>query len=138
LEHLNLADPGSQDNLPTALTDPAQEPATVSNLQTGYCAGRVRDQVLEILGNIPRVSVFRINIQSEDPDKIQELATVFVESDTSKARQQQVAKTCKETSNRFKSSGKPVTTIFSFAYQAKGSDTTTTAPRHLRKAACWS
>jgi hypothetical protein len=110
LGQLDLSDPqpaqGSQDSFPTALTDPDQEPQTVSNLQTGYCAKRVRERVLEILGNIPRVSVIRINIPSEDLDEEQDLATVFVDPATTKEQQQHVAKTCRVNSNLFKSSGK--------------------------------
>jgi hypothetical protein len=49
--------------------------------------------------------VTRITIPFEDPDKVQEIATVFVEYDTSKERQQQIANTCRENSNLFKSSG---------------------------------
>jgi hypothetical protein len=111
LEDLDLADlrpaQGSQDSLPIALVDPAQLPPTVFGLQlaTGYCAGRVRERVLEILGNIPRVSVISITIPSDDPDKVHEISTVFVEYDTSSQRQQHIAKTCRENNNLFKSSG---------------------------------
>jgi hypothetical protein len=81
-------------------------PATVFNLQTGYCARRVREHLLEKLANLPRVTSISFTIESAEPDKVQEFTTLFVGKDTTEELQQHIAKTCRANSKLFATNGR--------------------------------